>query len=83
MLSFEEFSSKIMNGESRNRPGVGCGYILIKEKGKEVFYGEWTYEGIDTNNELTALDWDNVEMQDQKHVVNAYAAYVSSVDYFA
>lgn len=37
MLSFEEFSSKIMNGESRNRPGVGCGYILIKEKGKEVF----------------------------------------------
>ena len=78
-LSFDEFTSQVMTGESRTAPG-GVGYILIQDsEGEEVFYTEWAYEDIETDEtgEVTPDGWSEVERQDEAQLPAAYEAYVA------
>ena len=79
MLSFDEFTSQVMTGESRTAPG-GVGYILIQDsEGEEVFYTEWAYEDIETDEtgEVTPDGWSEIARQDEAQLPAAYEAYVA------
>ena len=79
MLSFDEFTSQVMTGESRTAPGTGVGYILIPDsEGEEVFYDEWAYEDIETDEtgEVTPRGWEEIARQDAAQLPAAYEAYV-------
>ena len=78
LLSFDEFTSQVMTGESRTAPGTGVGYILIQDsEGEEVFYVEWAYEDIETDEtgEVTPRGWEEIARQDEAQLPAAYVAY--------
>lgn len=73
-VSYDAFRHHIMTGESRNRPGVGVGYILL-----DGFYAEWAYGDIETDEdgEVTPAGWAEVERIDAEQAPLAYAAYLA------
>ena len=84
MLSFDEFTSQVMTGESRTAPGTVVGYIIIQDsEGEELFYIEWAYQDIevDETGEVTPDGWSEVERQDEAQLPAAYEAYEAYVTY--
>ena len=80
LLSFDDFTSQVMTGESRTAPGTGAGSILIRDsEGEEVFYIEWAYEDIETDEtgEVTPDGWAEIARQDEAQLPAAYEAYVA------
>jgi hypothetical protein len=75
-ISFKAFTQKCMNGESRYSKDA-VSYVLIKDDGSEVFYGEWPLGDIETDadGEVTPAGWAEVERIDAIHLPKAYDAY--------
>lgn len=76
--TFEEFSSLIANGDSRKRPCVAVGYVLLIDDDTECFYAEWAYGDIDSvAGEITCEGWKEIERIDEEQSRLAYAAYLA------
>lgn len=70
-ITLDEFKACIMRGESRPRPGLGVGYVILLDDDEEVFYAEWPYSNDD-----------NMDVQDDLMAEFAYRAYREGCDEF-
>lgn len=79
-LNFMEFTELVQNGESRAIPCSTVGYVLIEDdEGLEIFYAEWSYTGIETDEcgEVTPEGWDRVARQDAENLPGMYEMYLN------
>lgn len=78
-ITFDKFSSLIVNGDSRKSPGVTVGYVVLLDDDTECFYAEWAYGDVeaDEDGEVTPAGWERIEQIDEEQFRLAYAAYLA------